>query len=180
MEKEVIIDETKANYFSFIIFFAAGLLFGVPFSLLWGKAHVVNSFKLFLSDYVTLGATLIGGIILHEALHGFTWALFCKRGLKSIQYGILWKALAPYAHCKEKLPINGYRLGGAMPGLVVGLLPGVLSLFTGSSWLLMTGIFFTGGAAGDILVLWHLRHFKSRIYVQDHPHKIGFIVSENS
>jgi hypothetical protein len=31
------------------------------------------------------------GIILHELIHGITWAKYTKDGFKSIRFGVLWK-----------------------------------------------------------------------------------------
>jgi hypothetical protein len=155
---EQIIPDSKANIASVIIFVLSFLTYGSAYGTLWGFNNVFFEFRHFLTSYLTLIMTLSGGMILHEFLHGFTWAQFCHGGLRSIRYGIKWYALAPYAHCIEPLPIRGYRLGGRMPGLVLGIVPALFGIIVGNGWALMTGIFFTSGAAGDLMIIWKLRN----------------------
>jgi hypothetical protein len=173
---EITIRERAANYFSGVVFVIAVILYGIPFALAWNWEALTRSFHSFLTHYWVLFLAITFGMILHEALHGFTWAWFCKQGRHSIRYGIKWQALAPYAQCDEVLPIMGYRLGCMMPGIVLGVIPALLGIFTGSGWLLVFGIFFTAGAAGDFLILWKLRPYNRSHEVLDHPSKIGCIV----
>lgn len=176
---EVTIRERTANYFSGVVFVLASTVFGVPFSLLWGTNAFIDAFRDFLSGYLILFLAISIGIILHEALHGLTWAWFCRGGSRSIRYGIKWQALAPYAQCSETLPIRAYRLGCAMPGLVLGIVPAVAAVIAGNGWLLAFGIFFTAGAAGDFFILWKLRPYSASHKVLDHPEKIGCMVSKS-
>ena len=172
----ITISARQANLFSLAVFFGTMVVYGVPFSFIWNAGLLFQAFKNFLTNYGTLAITLLLGIVIHELLHGITWAIFCKNGMKSIRFGVNWLALSAYAHCTEPLPINRYKLGGAMPGVILGILPGILSIVTGNGWLLMTGMFFTAGAAGDLLVLHKLSTFKNTAIVQDHPDEIGFLV----
>ena len=131
----------------------------------WGVSLPVLLFGLF-----------IPGAALHELLHGLTWAAFCKNGLKSITYGMHWKLLTPYCHCKEILPFIPYVIGGMMPGLVMGLLPTITAFILGNLPLFIVGLLFTVAAGGDMLVLWMLRHCQHTDLVLDHPDMIGCIV----
>jgi hypothetical protein len=92
-----------------------------------------------LVGFIVLIALTIG-IILHE-LHGITWAKYTKDGFKSIRFGVLWKFLTPYCHCKEPL-VKHYIIGGIMPAIVLGLflLYYPLSL---AMYFVNFGIFFT-------------------------------------
>jgi hypothetical protein len=175
---ELTVHERTANYFSGVVFVVAVGVFGVPFALVWGWKSLILAFQLFLTQYLILAISILLGVVLHEALHGLTWAFFCKEGTRSIRYGIKWAALAPYAQCNEILPINRYRLGAIMPCVALGIVPAVMSVFIGNGWLLMFGIFFTAGAAGDFLILWKLRPYDAGHRVLDHPEKIGCLVSK--
>lgn len=177
--EEVIFAAWKANAFSFLVFILACLLAGIPFIVLWGSSVFVDSFRLFLSDYPVLAITLLAGVIAHEALHGLTWSLFCRHGVKSIDFGVKWKQLAPYAHCKEPLRVSHYAWGTAMPGILLGLIPLILAVSTGHGWILWFGMFFTAGAAGDLLTLWKLRYYRSSDRVCDHPDHLGFIITKS-
>ncbi|WP_439881766.1 DUF3267 domain-containing protein [Pontibacter sp. MBLB2868] len=161
------------------------LLLYIPlYILIWPDQFSLYHLKQMLAAYkvwifispVLLLIVFIFGAMLHEMLHGFTWALFCKNGLKSIKYGVYWSLLTPYCHCKEVLPLWAYALGGIMPGLVMGLLPALIGLLLGKILIFLFGVFFSMAASGDLLVLWMLRHQKKDDLVQDHPEKIGCYV----
>ena len=86
---------------------------------------------------------LFAGIILHELIHGLTFLLFCKNGFKSIEFGIMWKYLAPYCHCKEPLPVRPYIIGALMPAIVLGFIPAGIGLITGKFIPLVFGMIFS-------------------------------------
>lgn len=175
---------TQANVQAIAFALPVLVLLAVPYLLLWPEqfsdrnlAAIVaehGSRILFLPLLVLL--VFIPGAVVHELLHGLTWAIFCRRGIRSIKYGVHWKALTPYCHCGEVLPLRPYILGGMMPGVVMGLLPAVAGIILGNPWVFFFGLFFTVAAAGDMLVLWMLRHCRASDLVQDHPDKIGCYV----
>lgn len=104
------------------------------------------------------------------------FALFASKGLKSIKFGILWKMLTPYCHCKEPLKIKEYIIALLAPLVILGLLPAIMSLFTGSAALLLIGMFFSVAAAGDIMIFLLIRKENPEDYVQDHPSEAGYYV----
>ena len=53
-------------------------------------------------------------------VHGLTWALFVKERLHAIKFGVLWKYLTPYCHCKVHLRVKHYIAGAIMPAVVLG------------------------------------------------------------
>ena len=103
-----------------------------------------------------------------------------KNGWDSIKFGINWKALAPYAHCKEALEVKKYYLGVIMPGIILGVLPALLSIVTGSAFLWIYGFIFTIAAGGDVIYLILLIKMDNNELVQDHPEKIGFKIFEQN
>jgi hypothetical protein len=110
----------------------------------------------------------------HELLHGFTWGIFATKGMKSIKFGVKWKYLTPYCHCKEPLRVKHYKMGGAMPLLIMGIIPSIVAIIVGNGFLLSFGIFFSWAAGGDIIVLYMMRKLDSNCYVSDRPTKMGF------
>lgn len=86
---------------------------------------------------------LLGGVVIHELLHGLTWGYFASNGLKSIKFGVKWKYLTPYCHCKEPLKVKHYKIGGAMPLLVLGIIPSIIGLIIGHGGVLSFGIIFS-------------------------------------
>lgn len=122
--------------------------------------------------------TLVLGSILHELIHGFSWAYFGHKPLNAIKFGFQWKTLTPYAHCHEPMEVQAYRLGGIMPLLVLGLLPSLIGIGSGNGWLMFFGFLFTMAAGGDLLVLWLIRDVKPGQIVEDHPTQAGCYLIE--
>jgi hypothetical protein len=83
--------------------------------------------------------------------------------------------LTPYCHCKEPLKVKHYKIEGAMPLIVMGIIPSIIGLIIGNGGILSFGIIFTLAAGGDIIALYMLRKLDNNIYVSDHPKKMGFI-----
>lgn len=153
------------------------LIFSIPFYLFWGNPlkHLQEITHYGIVRIVINLSIFIVGIVLHEIIHGLTWASFSRLGLKSIKFGILKTSMTPYCHCKEILKVNHYKIGVIMPAIIMGCIPSILSIITGNPILLIFGIIFTIAAAGDFMVLWMLRK-ENNTLVCDHPSKIGFIV----
>ncbi len=93
-------------------------------------------------------------IVVHELIHGLTWRMVDRKSLATITYGIQWKTMTPYAHVSGLMEVNAYRIGGLMPGLVLGIIPYALSLISGDGNLLWFGVIHTFAAGGDWLILW--------------------------
>lgn len=174
-ENKVIIEYTmgfgKANLYAILLFIPITIILLVPFMLIWDYETFESGRKSFM-DYFLL--VLIGGIIVHELLHGISWGFYAPNGMKSIKFGIKWKFLTPYCHCKEPLKVKHYRIGIAMPLIILGILPSLIAIILGHGALLSFGILFTWAAGGDIIALFMLRKFENDIYISDHPSKMGF------
>ena len=99
------IDLVKANVIGLLFLVGFTLLLGLPFYLIWGfelpKLEIDHLKYLAILPLIIL----ISGIIIHELIHGVFFAFFAKNGFRSIKFGILWKMLTPYCHCKEPLKI---------------------------------------------------------------------------
>jgi hypothetical protein len=119
------------------------------------------------------------GIVLHELIHGITWAVFGRKPFSAISFGFQWKTLTPYAHLKEPVEVNAYRLGAFMPGFVLGILVYLLGLALGNGDLFWFGLIHTAAAGGDWLVLWMIRNVKRGQLVEDHPTQAGCYVIES-
>jgi hypothetical protein len=174
-KKEYTITIRQVNIIALIFIIPIALLYALPFYLLW-QINIFHSIK-----YITLTIFLISlptGIVLHEILHGLTWAFFTKNGLRSIKYGIKWEYLTPYCHCVEPLKVWQYIVGGLMPLLILGIFPGIWALMNGNALLMFFGMFFSWAAGGDIQTVWMLRKVKKTQLVKDHPEELGFIVVE--
>ena len=171
-----------ANVFGLLIVIPIFLLFGLPYFLIWNSQFQVDNLRMVISsikpDFI-VGQTIIifvlllGGIVLHELIHGITWSRFTEEGFKSIRFGVLWNMLTPYCHCKEPLKVNQYILGAIMPSIILGIIPCIIAILIGNFGLLIFGIFFTMAAAGDFLIINLLRKENKDDLVLDHPSEAG-------
>lgn len=122
-------------------------------------------------------------LVLHELVHGFVWGLFAKNHYKDISFGVIWSMLTPYCCCKAALKKWQYMLGSIMPLVVVGILPTVYAIMTGSSFLFWLGIFMVLGAGGDIIICLKMLFYRSNekeMIFMDHPYECGFVVFERN
>ncbi len=130
-------------------------------------------------NFVVLISAVLLGVVVHELIHGITWAIFGRKPFSAIQFGFQWKTLTPYAHLKEPVEVNAYRLGAFMPGFILGILVYVLSLALGDGNLLWFSLIHTAAAGGDWLILWLIRNVKAGLQVEDHPTHAGCYVIES-
>ena len=181
-EEKLTINLIWANIFGVLIVIPILLVFGLPYVLIWSSQFEPDNIKLLLSSIkpdfifgqtITVFVILLGGIVLHEIIHGITWSKFTENGFKSIRFGVLWKMITPYCHCKEHLKVKHYILGAIMPSLILGVIPCVIAILIGNFGLLIFGIFFTMAAAGDFLIINLLRKENKDDLVLDHPSEAG-------
>jgi hypothetical protein len=173
--REVVMSFARTNLLAIPFAIASAAFAAVPYIIVWGTGKFAAGLLAFGVWWSILPA-LAAGIVVHEVLHGVSWALFGRRPFSSIRYGFNVAALTPYAHFTDPLPATAYRIGAAMPGIVLGGLPVVVSLVTGAGWFMGFGGLFLISASGDWLILWMLRGVPSDSLIQDHPSLPGCIV----
>jgi len=178
-KREIIIPARKVNGKALQIVGPVVGLYLVVFAVSWPGQFSLDAFRHAMPDNpIWILVILAGGILLHEGLHGVTWAVFCQRGFRSIHFGFLTKLLAPYCHCTEPLRLRSYVAGGLMPGFLMGILPAIYALAEGHMGWLLVGIFFTFAAGGDFAMMWLLRKLPPGSLVSDHPSELGCYVYE--
>lgn len=177
---EVVIAPGKANVYAFVLFIVTLLIFGIPFGWLHGFEVLINAWRDFLSNLLLLGGCIIGGMILHEFIHAFIWALHTPGRWKDVSFGVNWKQMAPFVHCSVPLPLKPYFNGVIAPGIILGLIPLSLSLVFGNGFPFCFGTFFTAGAAGDFIAAQKLIQLDKENLVSDHPDHLGFIIHRST
>ena len=173
-KRDLSISMDEAANKSLIISLPIMLLQVVPFFLIHGFPEIPSNQSL-----LVFGFLLLFGILAHELIHMFTWAIFAQKSLSAFNLGFQWKSLTPYEHCKEPMDIRPYRIGSFAPGFLLGILPWIVSLFTGNILLLLYGFLYTTAAGGDFLILWILRDVNPHTLVEDHPTNVGCYILEN-
>ena len=174
--RKVAIDIVKANVFSVVIMLVSAIVFLVPFLWIWKDKKPIIELLGGVGEWVLTFVLVIVGIVVHELIHGLTWACYAKSGWKSISFGVIWKLMTPYCHCDEPMRIPGYMVGAMMPCFTLGVIPAVAALFIGSLPMLAWGIFFIAAAAGDIWMTWLLTKENPKSMVLDHPSEAGFYI----
>jgi hypothetical protein len=190
--KEYTVSIRRIYVLSLFVILGITVFFLLPYALIWGEPFIahfryyltgrkyqwdsVYFYLLVLRDLFRISLFIIIGAVLHELLHGIFWVFFTKRRIKSLKFGISESDFSPYIHCTEPMPVWVYRTGTFLPGLILGIIPAVLAIFTGRFWLLIFGCFFTWAASGDFIVLYLIRNLKNNVLVRDHPKKIGCYV----
>lgn len=169
------IDLVKANFQALLYFAFFTVLFATPYLLIWG----FNSIDLILVDFrlLTISGPVIGilfGIALHELVHGLFFARYAKQGFRSVKFGVMWKMLTPYAHCKEPLLVKHYIKALLAPLILVGIIPALVGIVLGNAPLLIFGIILSGSSAGDLMIYNLIRKEDPEDYVQDHPSEAGY------
>lgn len=124
---------------------------------------------------------LVALIVVHEAIHGASWAVFTKRGFRDIEFGFMKQYLTPYCTCTVPLTKGQYIFGALMPFLVLGVLPMALGIFTGFLPGLLMGIIMADSAAGDLMIVWNILRYRTgakEVVYMDHPTQAGGVIFE--
>jgi hypothetical protein len=168
----------KANVYSLIFALPVFIILTTGYVLLWGMDRLFR-IRLLIHQYPLQSiAILIGGIILHELIHGMAWTFFGKKFFRDIKFGMSLKTLTPYAHCRKPLEVSAYRMGALMPGFILGIIPALGGLLSGEGGLMGFGMLFTMAAGGDALIIWLIRHEHPADLALDHPSSAGCYIVE--
>ncbi len=177
-KRDLSISMLRANLVALVIGIPVAILQLMLFVALHGALQVKITQVRITGGGLLFFVLLLVSIAVHELIHSLTWMWVGKQSGDLITYGFQWKTLTPYAHLKGPLEVNAYRIGGFMPGLVLGIIPYCLSLLLGNHILLWFGVIHTFAAGGDWLILWLLRKLKRGTLVEDHPTRAGCYVVE--
>lgn len=172
-KRDLSISMDRANVIVMLISIPVILLQFAVFLML----HGTEGLRLTLNTALLIAAVLLG-IVVHELIHGLSWVIFGRKPFSAIKFGFQWKTLTPYAHLKEPVEVNPYRLGAFLPGFILGILIYILSLVFGNGDLFWFSLVHTSAAGGDWLILWLIRNVRAGMQVEDHPTNAGCYVLE--
>jgi hypothetical protein len=165
------ISPVRANLVALALTPLVVAVFFVPFGLLWGGASLQAVLDRLVSPFLLVLVVSVG---VHEVLHGVGCTLVGRVPWREVRFG--FKGLVVYAHCRVPMTALAYRVSVALPGLVLGVLPGLMGLIWGNGWLTVYGALMSIAALGDWIVLWLIRSVARETRVQDHPRAPGCIV----
>jgi len=170
-KRDLSISMARANIIVMFISIPVAILQFAIFGILHGREKMETSW-----GFVLLLAVILLGVVVHELIHGLAWVIFGRKPFSAIKFGFQWRSLTPYAHLKESVEVNAYRMGAFMPGFILGILPYIFSLALGNGDLFWFGLIHTAAAGGDWLILWLIRNVKAGSPVEDHPTNAGCYV----
>lgn len=162
-----------------------GTLIAIPFALPILILFLIkgNVFTVEMWNFILAYVIVIALIVVHELIHGITWAAFVENGWKSISFGFIKEYLTPYCSCNQPMKKHQIIIGAFMPTLLLGIIPGVIAVLNGSTMLLIVALFMIFGGCGDLLVIFKLLCYRSKskdtLYI-DHPYEVGTAVFEKN
>ena len=163
----------KANVYSLAFAIPLAALLVILYILRWDVEMFSTGFSSLFANFLIFAVVFFPGVILHELIHALAWMIFGQKSASVIKFGFQLKTFSPYAHCMEPMRVNAYRIGAAMPGILLGIIPALIGILNGNGWLLGFGALFTAAAGGDFLILWLTRNVDSDKLVEDHPSRVG-------
>lgn len=171
--KDLSISSLSANLYAIPIVLISIISIVSPFVLIWNWHTFTQGFLSICLALPYFIAAFISGLFLHEVLHAIGFLIFGKLSINQVQIGIKWKYLTPFAHCRVPLKASVYRIALILPAILLGIIPSIIALILGKSWLLIYGTIFTVLAGGDFLIYWIIRKVESDELVKDHPERSG-------
>lgn len=140
-----------------------------------------NSFAMKLLElYISVLVVLVL-LVVHELIHGITFAMLAEERWKAVSFGILMSSLTPYCNCKEPLKKGHMIIAALMPTIILGFLPAIIAVMNGSFFLLYMSMMMIIGGGGDFMICINLLKYKSlakEVVFWDHPYEIGTVVFE--
>jgi hypothetical protein len=174
-KKDLTVSGWKANLFCLALLPLIPLLYWI-YRVIWPSEPSEALFGGIYGTLIAAFVVFVGGMVVHEFIHGLSFTYFGGKPLSSLEFGVKWKMLMAYASLPEPIPARAYRLGVAMPGLVLGVVPYLVGLATGNAWVMLFGLVFTVAAGGDALILLRMRGVGPEELVEDSPTRVGCYV----
>ena len=117
-------------------------------------------------------------VFVHEFIHGLFWSVFAEKHWKSISFGFMAKYLTPYCTCNEILRKGEYITGGLMPTVILGIIPAIAAIFTGSYLVFIIAALMILSGGGDMAIVLQMMRFKpagKEVFYIDHPYLAGMV-----
>ncbi|MGM9532439.1 DUF3267 domain-containing protein [Intestinibacter sp.] len=179
-ERDLTIGIVYANVMAFVLGLPIIIVLGI-FFFKYNLGNSEVSFIFTIKESMVFLISLWVLIVVHELIHGAFWAIFAKEHLKSIEFGFIVQYLTPYCCCKEVLTKGQYIIGGIMPTVLLGLVPAVVAIFSGSWLVFVIGCIMILSGGGDMTIVLKLIMYRSQkqdILYMDHPYECGLVVFE--
>jgi hypothetical protein len=170
VEHEAWIDVSKARMIVLVSLFALPVVLMFAYQILWDKS-LIDIHKLLVSSLTLIGAFVLG-LVVHEAVHvaGF---IVSGASPKSIGFLVDWKTLTAAVTCSECISARALKLTCLLPLVILGLVPGLMGLVSGSLPISVWSALMISAAAGDVAFFWAIRNVPGHCPAKLHGSKIG-------
>ena len=133
------VDVAKAYLFVVLIVLPLIVILAVIYVGLWGANNFFTGLGK-LTSLTNILPVLILGVPFHEFLHAVGWSIFGRMPIKEVKFGVMWKALTPYAHLRNPIRAYVYKAGAVLPSLLMGFVPYIIGLLFGHAWFTNFGL----------------------------------------
>lgn len=114
-------------------------------------------------------------IVVHELLHGITFAVGTKKGFKSIKFGVVLRSGVAYCISLVPVKVSRARLSLMMPIYLVCLPLYIYGVVVSDELIAILAVLFASGSVGDFYYMWKLRHTNKDLYMyEEMPTKTGY------
>lgn len=174
--KEKIIELKKVTRFSLIFTPSVFICCMLPYVVLTSE-NIKENFTII--TLLLLIIAILAGTVTHELIHGICYALFNKKGFKTIKFGAYREHMVLYCQCSEPIKAKHYLITLLMPSIILGFIPLIVAFVIQSFALLFFACMMISGGVGDFIVAWYLHGIGKNDLIYDHPDKVGFCYKEN-
>ena len=169
--KEKTLSILKINFLALLLFIVVTPLILILFDLCNG-INMTGVFEEIQDIFIFILVFLIS-ILIHELIHALCFYIFTKN-TKSIKIGFILSHLTPYTHCNQSLSKIQYMITLLMPGVILGIIPLIISFLLPDFLLLIYGIIMLTASLGDFIICFFLFQVPPHKKILDHDSKVGF------
>lgn len=172
-QETIIMSVSEANKLAFVLGIPIIVVLAIPFFLVNQSGFFSASFI----EILLLFVLVLVLVVVHELIHGISWACFAKKHFKAISFGVMKEYFTPYCTCNEALTRTQYIIGALAPTVILGILPCVIAIAVGSAPFFLLGALMILAGGGDLAICKKLLSHKQTgetIYL-DHPTECGLV-----
>ena len=150
------------------------LLFRAVYSRLWGHAAYLAVWnRLYTAPFV---AALLGGLLVHEALHGVGLVVFGRVPPAALRFGFQWLPPAAFCTTDAAIEAHAYRKAALTPAVLLGLLPLLVALMANRGGLALWSVIMLVTCGSDFAAIWAMRSVPRGARVVDSPVEAGCVI----
>lgn len=161
--------EPLASGATLVVMWASSL---VAFQTCWHRSALVDVPRQW-GGWAGAMAVVVSSAVVHEMLHVAAWRFFGRLPSEAIIFQRTWQVMGIAARVVRPISLWAYRVGVAMPILLMGIVPIVVGTVTNNGLLLAWALFFSLECFSDLVSLLGTRHLPAATLVLSHPTKSG-------